>query len=99
MTDRHLEAEQKLQALFAASKPEADYGFEIAVLERLAKQRALTRFTHLAMAMVVAGGLLVALIWALDRGQVLALMPMFAACGAAAVAGLVIQTLGRARQA
>ena len=100
MTDRPLSAEEKLQALFAASKPPAsDCGFEIAVLARLAKQRAIARFTHLAMAVVVVAGLLAALFWALTEGQELALMPILAACGAAALASLVIRTLGQVGRA
>ena len=100
MTQKDMTPEQKLQALFAAANPPAqDYGFEIAVLERLAKQRAINRFTHRAMLMVVAGGLLAALVWALSAGQVVSLMPMFAAFVAFAVAGLVIWTLRRAAEA
>lgn len=100
MTQKDMTPEQKLQALFAASSPpENDYGFEIAVLERLVKQRAINRFTHLAMRMLVAGGLLVAMVWAVSQGQVASLMPLLSAAGACALAGLVIWTLRRAAEA
>lgn len=98
MTPKGLIPEQKLAALFAASKPvEQDYGFEIAVLERIGKQRAITRFTHLAMLIVVAGGLLAALLWAMQAGNITSLMPILAAIAASSIAALVVWTLGRAR--
>ena len=90
--------EQKLEALFASQKPAPnDYGFEIAVLERIAKQRAFNRFSQLAMMMLAAGGLLVALVWMLIAGEVTAIMPMLAAVAALGLAGLVVWSHGRAR--
>ena len=90
--------EQKLQALFAASKPPAqDYGFEIAVLERIAKRRAIDRFTYLAMWVVVMGGVMAAVFWTIEAGRVASLGPIVSAIAASSLAALVIWTMGRAR--
>ncbi len=98
MTPKSMTPEQKLQALFGTHNPPSqDFGFEIAVLERVAKQRALTRFTHLAMLMVAAGGLLAALLWAIQAENIASLMPMLAAVAACSVAALVVWTMERAR--
>ena len=90
--------EQKLQALFLAQNPPSqDYGFEIAVLERIAKQRAISRFTHLAMFIAAVSGLFAALVWSMETGRTASLMAMLAAIGACAVAALVVWTMERAR--
>lgn len=97
MTGKNLGAEQKLQALFASSKPaDRDYGFEIVVLERIAKRRAVTRFTQLAMVILVLGAIAIAMIWGAFSGQVAAIVPMVSAVGGIAVAALVVWTLNRA---
>lgn len=90
--------EQKLQALFAANNPPAqDYGFEIGVLQRVAKQRAIARFIHLAMMMVVAGGLLLAFLLGLKTDGMASILPLMASVAASGVAGLVVWTVGRAK--
>lgn len=98
MSPKIMTPEQKLQALFAAQNPpEQDFGFEIAVLDRIAKQRAVTRFTHLAMMMVVGGGLLTAMMWALHTGRMASVLPVLASIAASGVAALVIRTMEAAR--
>mgnify|MGYP000972631139 CR=1 FL=1 len=100
MTGRKLDAEQKLEAFFATSRPAAqDYEFEIAVLERIAKHRAVARFSQIAMLIVALGGTAIAMIWGAFSGQAGALAPLVSAVGGMAVAGLVIWTLGRAAPA
>lgn len=90
--------EQKLQALFAASKPPAqDYGFEIAVLERIAKHRAIDRFAYLAMWVVVMGSVMAAVFWTIEAGRVASLVPIVSAIAACGVSALVVWTMGRAR--
>ena len=90
--------EQKLEALFASHKPVSnDYGFEIAVLERIAKQRAINRFTHLVMMMLVGTGGLAAMMWALQTGRMMSVMPVLASIAASGVAALVIWTIERAK--
>lgn len=90
--------EQKLQALFSAQNPPPqDYGFDIAVLERIARQRAISRFTHMAMFIAVTGGLFSALVWSMETGRTASLVLMLAAIGACAVAALVVWTMERAR--
>lgn len=90
--------EQKLEALFASHKPAPnDYGFEIAVLERIAKQRAFNRFSNMAMAALAGGGLLAAIVWMVVAGEVAAVMPIAASVAALGLAGLVVWSHGRAR--
>lgn len=89
--------EQKLMALMAADTPkQPDPAFEFAVLERLARRRAFERFSRFAIMAVVAGGLCLALLSAAVHGQVVQALPLLAAVGAAAIAGLVVWTVKRA---
>ena len=86
--------EQKLMALLQAqTPPEHDPLFEIAVQERLARQRAFQRFTFMAMAVIAISGLAAGLGWAIFKGGVSASLPILAAVGAMGIAGLVIRTL------
>lgn len=92
--------EQKLEALFASQKPaENDYGFEIAVLERIAKARAVNRFSNMAMAALAGSGLLAAIVWMFIAGEVAAVVPIGAAVAAMGLAGLVIWSHARAGSA
>ena len=89
--------EQKLMALMAADTPkQPDPVFEYAVMERLARLRAVERFSRLAMAVVAGGGVLMALTWAAAQGQMAQALPIVAAVGASSIAALVIWTLRRA---
>lgn len=90
--------EQKLIALMSVQTPkQPDPTFEFAVLERVARRRAVERFTRLAMAVVVAGGVFTALVWGALQGEaVQTLSGVAAAVGSAAIAGLVVWTLRRA---
>lgn len=98
MSHKTMTPEQKLQALFVAQNPPVqDLGFEIAVLDRIAKQRAVMRFTHLAMMMVMGGGLLAAIMRAMETGRMASAVPVLASIAAAGVAALVIWTMERAR--
>lgn len=98
MSPKTMTPEQKLQALFTAQNPPAqDFGFEIVVLDRIAKQRAVTRFTHLAMIMMVGGGLLASMMWALQTGRVVLVVPVLASIAASGVAVIVIRTMEAAR--
>lgn len=98
MIRKTMTPEQKLQALFsAASPPVNDYAFEIAVLERVARQRAMGRFTHLAILILIGSGLLAALALAMRAGNIASLMPIMAAIAASSLAALVIWTMRRAK--
>lgn len=90
--------EQKLMALMAAHTPKKpDPDFEYEVLERVARLQAIWRFTRLAMAVVIGGGVLVALVLGVMQGDAARILPVVAAAvGASAMAALVVWTLRRA---
>jgi len=88
--------EQKLQALMAAhTPPKTDLLFELEVQERVAHQWAVDRFIRMSMAVVVFGGLLVAMVWAVIQSDTTALASISAAIGAGGIAGLLIWNLRR----
>lgn len=89
--------ERKLMALMAADTPPSqDPIFEIAVLEKLARLRAVERFSRMVAMIVVMSGLVVALGWAMVKGNPGTSLPMIAAVGASGIAALVVWTLRRA---
>ena len=86
--------EQKLQALFAAQAPASrDFAFELAVMQRVAKRRALARFTRLGLMTVAGSSLLLAAGWAIDAGELGAMLPLLAGAAGSAFAGLVVWTV------
>jgi len=89
--------EQKLTALMRAqTPPQRDPLFEIAVQGRLARHRALERFSQMAMVVVGLSGLATGLGWAVAQGQSSASLPIVSAVAAAAMANLVVSTVRRA---
>lgn len=89
--------EQKLMALMAADTPPAqDPLFEIAVQEKLARQRAVARFSSQAMLAVLFSGVLIGLLSVLVSSGTAGLWSMMAAVGSAGLAALVVWSLRRA---
>jgi hypothetical protein len=86
--------EQKLEALFAAQAPAArDFAFELAVMERVGRRRALARFTRLGLMTLAGSSLLLAAGWAVDAGELGAMIPLLAGAAGSALAGLVVWTV------
>lgn len=89
--------EQKLQALFAAQHPrQPDLSFDLVVMGRIARRRAVSRFVHLSMLIVVVAGVLAGAMLTLDAGQGQALSGLLAGIGAGALAALVVWNVRRA---
>lgn len=89
--------EQKLMALMAADTPkQPDPAFEFAVLERVAKQRAVASFIFRLAQIIAGGGVLVACGWALQVGDTASFLAVLAALASMSVAGLVVWVTGRA---
>lgn len=89
--------EQKLAALFEAQKPRSpDAQFELAIMTRMARHRALMQFNRQAMMVVVLGGLLLAMAASAIRSDWSILTGLIAAVAAAGLASLVVFSLRRA---
>lgn len=89
--------EDKLAALFAAQKPKSpDADFDMAVMTRVARYRALMRFNRQAMLVVVLGGLMMGLVAGAIQSDWKVLSGLIVAMAAAGLAGLVVFSLRRA---
>lgn len=89
--------EEKLQVFFAAQKPtEPDLSFDLVLMARMAKSRALASFVRKGVLAVFATGLGFAGLMAVQTSDWASFNVIAASAGAALIAGIVLWTLHRA---